>query len=68
MRRTSKGYVREDRLVICLRKPHLPAEQLADAILNDLTQFQGGQDRFDDETMIVLRVVAPMNFGWRALR
>ena len=27
-----------------------------DAILDDVTRFQGGKDRFDDETIIVVRV------------
>ncbi len=34
----------------------LPAADIADAILADVAQFQGAQDRFDDETIIVLRV------------
>jgi len=34
----------------------LPAQHVADAILADVTQFQGAKDRFDDETIIVLRV------------
>ena len=33
-----------------------PASQIASAILADVTEFQGGQDRFDDETIIALRV------------
>ncbi|MGH9599717.1 MAG: PP2C family protein-serine/threonine phosphatase, partial [Terracidiphilus sp.] len=33
-----------------------PAQEIADAILADVTRFQGAQDRFDDETIIVLRV------------
>ncbi len=33
-----------------------PALQIADAILADVSRFQGDQDRFDDETIIVLRV------------
>jgi len=33
-----------------------PADQIASAIFSDVTEFQGGQDRFDDETIIVLRV------------
>ena len=33
-----------------------PAVDIADAILADVTRFQGGHDRFDDETIIVLRV------------
>jgi sigma-B regulation protein RsbU (phosphoserine phosphatase) len=34
----------------------LPAVDIADAILADVSRFQGGHDRFDDETIIVLRV------------
>jgi sigma-B regulation protein RsbU (phosphoserine phosphatase) len=34
----------------------LPAVDIADAILADVARFQGGHDRFDDETIIVLRV------------
>jgi sigma-B regulation protein RsbU (phosphoserine phosphatase) len=34
----------------------LPAQEIADAILADVTRFQDGRDRFDDETIIVLRV------------
>jgi len=33
-----------------------PAGEIASAILSDVTEFQGSQDRFDDETIIVLRV------------
>jgi sigma-B regulation protein RsbU (phosphoserine phosphatase) len=33
-----------------------PAEEIADAILGDVTEFQGMQERFDDETIIVLQV------------
>jgi sigma-B regulation protein RsbU (phosphoserine phosphatase) len=32
------------------------ASQIADTILADVTRFQAGKDRFDDETIIVLRV------------
>ena len=32
------------------------AQEIADAILADVTRFQDGKDRFDDETIIVLRV------------
>ena len=39
-----------------LRRPRSPAAQIADAILADVTRFQGAQDRFDDETIIVLQV------------
>jgi len=34
----------------------LAAREIADAILADVTRFQGAHDRFDDETIIVLRV------------
>jgi sigma-B regulation protein RsbU (phosphoserine phosphatase) len=33
-----------------------PAADIADAILSDVSRFQGAHDRFDDETIIVLRV------------
>ena len=33
-----------------------PAQEIADAILDDVSRFQGEQERFDDETIIVLRV------------
>jgi sigma-B regulation protein RsbU (phosphoserine phosphatase) len=32
------------------------AQEIADAILDDVTRFQGMHERFDDETIIVLRV------------
>jgi len=35
---------------------HLPAAQIADAIFADVAKFQGDQPRFDDETILVLRV------------
>ena len=47
----------EDRLAGLLcghREP--PAAEIADAILADVARFQGGHDRFDDETIIVLKV------------
>jgi sigma-B regulation protein RsbU (phosphoserine phosphatase) len=34
----------------------LPAQEIADAILADVARFQGAKERFDDETIIVLRV------------
>jgi sigma-B regulation protein RsbU (phosphoserine phosphatase) len=43
--------------ILCAHRDH-PAEQIADAILADVSRFQGDQDRFDDETIIVLRVRA----------
>jgi len=33
-----------------------PAADIADAVLSDVARFQGARDRFDDETIIVLRV------------
>ena len=33
-----------------------PAQEIAESILEDVTQFQGMHERFDDETIIVLRV------------
>jgi phosphoserine phosphatase RsbU/P len=41
--------------VLCGRAGQ-PAQEVADAILDDVTRFQDGHDRFDDETIIVLRV------------
>jgi len=35
---------------------HMPAAQIAEAIFADVARFQGAQDRFDDETILVLRV------------
>jgi sigma-B regulation protein RsbU (phosphoserine phosphatase) len=34
----------------------LPAHAIGDAILADVSRFQGSKERFDDETIIVLRV------------
>ena len=47
----------EDRLaeLLCASR-NLPAGEIAEAILADVTRFQGTHDRFDDETIIVLRV------------
>ena len=47
----------EERLagLLCAHRDQ-PAAHIADAIMADVTHFQGGQDRFDDETIIVLRV------------
>ncbi|MGA3069510.1 MAG: GAF domain-containing SpoIIE family protein phosphatase [Terracidiphilus sp.] len=46
-----------DRLatLLCAHRDQ-PATEIADAILADVARFQGAQDRFDDETIIVLRV------------
>jgi phosphoserine phosphatase RsbU/P len=47
----------QDRLseLLCASRD-LPANEIAEAILADVTRFQGNKDRFDDETIIVLRV------------
>lgn len=47
----------QDRLskILCVNPDHA-ASQIADAILADVTRFQDGKDRFDDETIIVLKV------------
>lgn len=47
----------EERLssLLCAHRGQ-PAQEIADAILADVTRFQDGKDRFDDETIIVLRV------------
>ncbi len=47
----------EERLagILCANR-NKPALAIADAILEDVTRFQGSKDRFDDETIIVLRV------------
>jgi sigma-B regulation protein RsbU (phosphoserine phosphatase) len=46
-----------DRLaaILCANRDQ-PAAEIADAILADVARFQGAHDRFDDETIIVLRV------------
>jgi sigma-B regulation protein RsbU (phosphoserine phosphatase) len=43
-------------VLLCARRKSL-AQEMADAILADVTRFQAGHDRFDDETIIVLRVL-----------
>jgi sigma-B regulation protein RsbU (phosphoserine phosphatase) len=47
----------QDRLsgLLCAHRDQ-PALAIADAILEDVARFQGAKDRFDDETIIVLRV------------
>jgi phosphoserine phosphatase RsbU/P len=47
----------QDRLssLLCASRD-LPAQAIADEILADVSRFQGAKDRFDDETIIVLRV------------
>jgi sigma-B regulation protein RsbU (phosphoserine phosphatase) len=47
----------EDRLAgLLCESRDLPAKEIAEAILADVSRFQGSKDRFDDETIIVLRV------------
>ncbi len=48
----------EERLMAVVRK-HLPktAKEMADAIFEELSIFQNGAERFDDETVVVLKVV-----------
>jgi phosphoserine phosphatase RsbU/P len=41
--------------VLCSNREQ-SANQVADAIMDDVAQFQDGKDRFDDETIIALRV------------
>ena len=38
---------------------HKSASDLAETILDEVTKFQGDTDRFDDETVVVLRVIEP---------
>jgi sigma-B regulation protein RsbU (phosphoserine phosphatase) len=47
----------QDRLaaLLCAHRD-LPAAEIAETILADVARFQGSKDRFDDETIIVLRV------------
>jgi phosphoserine phosphatase RsbU/P len=47
----------QDRLagLLCANRDR-PAHEIADEILADVTRFQGSKERFDDETIIVLRV------------
>jgi sigma-B regulation protein RsbU (phosphoserine phosphatase) len=46
-----------DRLceMVCSHR-HLEAKQIAESIFADVARFQAGRDRFDDETILVLRV------------
>ena len=47
-----------DRLVACVKKHRQKsASRLAESILTEVGRFQGKRDRFDDETVVVLRVV-----------
>ncbi len=47
-----------DRLLATVKKNHhKSASRLAECILTDVGRFQGKRDRFDDETVVVLRVI-----------
>jgi sigma-B regulation protein RsbU (phosphoserine phosphatase) len=47
-----------DRLIACVRKyRQKSASKLAESVLTEVGRFQGKRDRFDDETVLVLRVV-----------
>jgi len=47
-----------DRLIATVKKHHhKSATKLAESILTDVGRFQGKKDRFDDETVVVLRVI-----------
>lgn len=47
-----------DRLIATVKKNHhKSASRLAESILTDVGRFQGKRDRFDDETVVVLRVI-----------
>ena len=47
-----------DRLIATVKKHHhKSASRLAESILTDVGRFQGKRDRFDDETVVVLRVI-----------
>ncbi|HEY0759011.1 MAG TPA: SpoIIE family protein phosphatase [Acidisarcina sp.] len=50
----------DERLVNVVRKnQNKSALKMADAILCEVGKFQGDTDRFDDETVVVLRVIDP---------
>ena len=48
----------DDRLKAIVKKySQKSASKIADAILAEVSKFQGGRERFDDETVVVLRVL-----------
>ena len=48
----------DERLRAVVKKnQHRPASKIADAILGEVGKFQKGKERFDDETVVVLRVL-----------
>jgi len=48
------GTERLTQTLCCYRE--LPASDIAQKVFEDVARFQGGRDRFDDETILVLRV------------
>ncbi len=49
----------DDRLKAVVKKNHQKsASKIADAILSEVSKFQADRDRFDDETVVVLRVLS----------
>ncbi|HEX3472792.1 MAG TPA: SpoIIE family protein phosphatase [Silvibacterium sp.] len=48
----------DDRLKAIVKKYHQKsASKIADAILSEISKFQGERERFDDETVVVVRVL-----------
>jgi sigma-B regulation protein RsbU (phosphoserine phosphatase) len=48
----------DDRLKAIVKKhQHKSASKIAEAILADVSKFQAGKEHFDDETVVVLRVL-----------
>ncbi len=48
----------DDRLKVVVQKNHQkPASKIADAILAEVGKFQHGKEHFDDETIVVLKVL-----------
>jgi len=51
----------DERLIQVIREnQRKSASDLAETILAEVTKFQGDVDRFDDETVVVLRVIEPV--------
>jgi len=47
-----------DRLAACVKKyRQKSAAKMAESLLNEVGRFQGKQDRFDDETVVVVRAI-----------
>ncbi|MGB6133417.1 MAG: SpoIIE family protein phosphatase [Acidobacteriaceae bacterium] len=45
-----------DRIVACVKKyRQKSASKIAESLLNEVSRFQGKQDRFDDETVVVVK-------------